>query len=193
MSTASKPAGCWITGGDANATQRSLAWLADNGYLADVAERWVPRIERRPDTYAQTLAEQLDRIANEFGGGRPWGEAIEAGAAKLRAMAEGPFYLPGGHRKDLFGFIDILAISDKTTVAVQATSRAKTTEHIRKYRRDDKVRAAILKWISKPSRAFVIFGWARKEIPNAKGSGTHRRWFVEERWVTTADLEEKPF
>ena len=193
MTTATKPEGRWITGGDINATQRTLKLLRAEGYRAGVTERRIPRIDHGPDAYAQTLAEQLDRIAEEMGATRPWAEAMEAAAIKLRAMATGPFYLPGGHTEDLFGFCDILAINSSFTVAVQCTSRAKITGHVRAYRRDETGRQAILNWVAGPGRIFYIFGWGRREVPNTTKAGTKIRWDCEQRLIEPADLEDKPF
>ena len=163
------------------------------GFGVDKAEQYVMHIDHKPDTEALELAKELDYVAIDVGDYRPHYEQIKKAATKLRVMAQGPFLGRGGHSVDLFGFVDVVAYSDTRTIAVQATSRAKITKHLRDYRDDPEVRAAILKWIALPGREFVIFGWGRQEIPNARGSGTHVRWHVEQRWVTAEDMKEKPF
>ncbi len=181
MNTTAKPAGRWIPGGDIKATQRTLEWLRKEGFTAGVTERWIPRIDRRPDQDALRIVDAL-RATNT--------DSISLAAAeKLDALAQGPFTLPGGNRQDLFGFIDILAFQGDRTLAVQCTSRAMMTDHLREYRRKPEVREAILDWISF-TRQFIIFGWGRREIPNKTGPGTHNRWDHEQRVITPADLTE---
>jgi len=115
---------------------RSLKHLRDQGYHADVCERWMP-----------------------FRGG-----------------------LEGGVRKDLFGFIDILAYTRTGEIAaVQCTSKQQMTRHLRDYRRHDPTRQAILDWLY-GGRAFALHGWHQ---PNGKGT----RWQLEQRIITAADLE----
>ena len=115
---------------------RSLNQLRDQGYHADVCERWMP-----------------------FRGG-----------------------LEGGVRKDLFGFIDILAFTcTGATVAVQCTSKKQMTKHLRDYRRHGPTRHAIVDWLH-GGRAFALHGWHQ---PNGKGT----RWQLKQRIITAIDLE----
>ncbi|NQT13159.1 MAG: hypothetical protein HQ582_10450 [Planctomycetes bacterium] len=99
----------------------------------------------------------------------------------------------GGFRKDLFGFMDILAYRALSTVAVQTTSRQQITAHLRKYRRDAKIKARILRWIACPNRGFIVHGWICVEVPCKSKAGTKAEWQVTERWVTAEDLEEPAF
>ncbi len=194
MTATIKPEGRWITGGKIDGCKRSIAWLHKEGFTAAKSEQYVAWINHKVDQEAQNLA---DRLEAEMDGRpddvRPWSALAATAAEKLRQLGAGPFLGHGGHSVDLFGFMDVVAYSDTVIIAVQATSRAKIAKHLRDYRRDEEVREDILRWIAAPSRAFVIHGWARQEIPNAKGSGTHKLWRVEQRWVTAADLEEKVF
>lgn len=76
-----------------NYTQRSLKHLRDQGYIAEVVEKWLP-----------------------FFGGKKDGKG------------------PPGHRKDLFGVIDILAIHKVSghVVAAQSTSKGQINPHLKK-------------------------------------------------------------
>jgi len=95
----------------------------------------------------------------------------------------------GGFRKDLFGFMDILAYGrgPHSVLGVQATSRQQITTHLRQYRRDPKVREAILDWLTCPGRRFVILGFECVEVPKVSGDGTKAEWQCTEREVT-ADM-----
>lgn len=61
-------------------------------------------------------------------------------------------------RQDLFGFIDILAIADNQTLAVQTTSGANVSNRIAKL----KDLVGVRLWLSTPSRSLVVHGWARR-------------------------------
>ncbi len=95
----------------------------------------------------------------------------------------------GGYRKDLFGFMDIIAYTTLGTVAVQTTSRQQLSAHLRKYRRDPVVRQDILKWIEPVDRYFVLHGWERLEVPCVKAAGTKVCWHVTVQTVERKDLE----
>jgi hypothetical protein len=100
----------------------------------------------------------------------------------------------GGFRKDLFGFIDILAYREDTahpqTLAVQTTSRQQITAHLRAYRKDAELSARIRRWLSVPGRAFVVHGWECVEVPTKRGDGTKAEWQLTERWVTAEDVAD---
>lgn len=123
----------------------------------------------------------------------------------------------GGYRKDLGGFIDVLAwraepvtIGGKAVcvLAVQTTSRQQIAPHLRAYRDVDvfaargsaeqaekkrKEHAALvermLAWIAAPGCAFVVHGWEPLSVPKKEGGGHKVVWKVEERIVTAADLQ----
>lgn len=87
-------------------TQRSLARLRADGYLADVVEKWIPVVKRR---------------------------------------------------RDLFGFIDILAIRDNEVVGVQATSGSNVAARIAKIAEHENVGA-----VRKAGIRIVVHGWAKR-------------------------------
>lgn len=86
-------------------TQRSLAHLRSQGYLAEVVERWIP-------------------------------------GANIR--------------KDLFGFIDILAIRDNEVLGVQATSRDNVAARVAKIAEHENVAA-----VRKANIRIEVHGWGK--------------------------------
>lgn len=100
----------------------------------------------------------------------------------------GTLTFAGGHREDFDGFADILAghTAQGKIVFVQSTSKAQLTAHLRKYRRDEKIREAILYWLAFPNVEVWILGAHQP-------GGPKTRWKMKERIITTADLEEARF
>lgn len=103
----------------------------------------------------------------------------------------------GGYRKDLFGFVDILAFRDscshfgpeyQPTLAVQTTSRQQIAPHLRKFRGDPEIARLIREWLAIPGRGLVIHGWEAVEVRNKSRPGTRVEWRVTERWVSAEDL-----
>lgn len=93
----------------------------------------------------------------------------------------------GGYRKDLFGFMDILAFGAGEVVAIQATSKQQVSNHLRKYRRDPKVADVIVRWLD--VGRCEIHGWWRETVPNKSTHGTHVRWRVHVVDVTADMLQ----
>lgn len=87
-------------------TQRSLARLRADGYLAEVVERWIPVVKRR---------------------------------------------------RDLFGFIDILAIRDDEVVGVQATSASNAAARIAKITDHANVGT-----VRRAGLRILVHGWAKR-------------------------------
>lgn len=69
---------------------------------------------------------------------------------------------PPGHRVDLFGFVDLIAIRGDEVLAVQATVGASVSARIEKIRNEPNV----FKWLSSNMRVIEIHGWAKR---GAKG------------------------
>lgn len=107
----------------------------------------------------------------------------------------------GGFRRDAFGFMDVLAFrpshpfqplpTPERVVAIQCTTRRQIADHLRNYRRDAKIREKILDWLA-CGCAFVIHGWWQEKVENTSCPGTHTRWRLDERQVTSAMLELTP-
>lgn len=104
-------------------TQRSLAWLRDQGYLCQVVEHW--------NAHAHV-------------------------------------------RRDLFGFIDILAVDSAGTLAVQTTSGAHVAERIAKIRGHENFPALV-----KAGWRIEVHGWRR-----IIGDTGKKEWKVRVEMVT---------
>ncbi len=76
-------------------------------------------------------------------------------------------------RKDLFGFIDLLAIRGQQTLAVQTTTGSNVAERVAKI----KATQAFSFWDS-PTRQTVVHGW-RKVGPRGK----RKTWECREVWL----------
>ena len=61
-------------------------------------------------------------------------------------------------RQDLFGFIDILAISGDITLAVQTTSSTNVAARVAKILANPKAKA----WCDTLNRQLVVHGWSKK-------------------------------
>lgn len=85
----------------------------------------------------------------------------------------------GGYRRDLFQFIDIIAIMPTGILAVQSTSKAQLAPHMRKLRHDPKIRKNVVAWLEAGAQ-LAMYGWAKV------GS----RWHCEVRVVTLEMMQE---
>ena len=63
----------------------------------------------------------------------------------------------GGVRKDFLGGIDILAINEKVTLAVQCTSGSNLSERVKKLIALPKMK----RWLAGPNRKLEVWGWRR--------------------------------
>lgn len=70
-----------------------------------------------------------------------------------------------GKRKDLFGFIDIIAIDGNDIVAVQSCGQA-FLEHHRKITKTEEIAAEAKKWLESGGR-IILIGW--RKIKKTKG------------------------
>lgn len=187
------PAAARFKVGSLNATKRSLNYLRKDGWTVDVAEKFVTHGgTRAQETYIDELLSQrtgLIRALRQLAPADP--ETAEPEAKRfLAALIEPkPPAGVGGYRKDLFGFVDIMAYRLDQTLAVQTTSFQEMAPHIRDFRDDDELRVRILDWIRDEHRSLVIHGWRCMEVPLKRGSGTKAQWQLTERTVEPADLE----
>lgn len=60
-------------------------------------------------------------------------------------------------RIDLFGLIDVLAITGDYTIGIQTTSGSNVSARIKKAKQSPEM----VEWLSSPSRKFVIHGWRK--------------------------------
>lgn len=78
-------------------------------------------------------------------------------------------------RQDLFGFADILAVRGNETLLVQTTSGSNVSARLAKIRSSQ---AADL-WLSSPTRAIRVHGWAKRGP-----RGKRKVWTCREECVT---------
>lgn len=100
-----------------------------------------------------------------------------------------PGEFPGGHRKDLFGFADILAFDGSVIVAVQTTSRQQVGPHMRKFARSPEVLAAMRAW-TRSGGLIEIHGWEPVLVPTKSRTAkaaTRAKWELTRR-VVDADF-----
>lgn len=126
-----------------NYTEKTLNYLRELGHTAQVVEKWVPSslvfeitsaCRRRDFAYAMKACKQLASRGNY------------------------------GVRRDLFGFVDIIAICGhgEGILGVQSTSYALMTQHVKKIQNDtnDECR----RWLESGNRV-QVYGW--KKYTNA--------------------------
>ncbi len=67
----------------------------------------------------------------------------------------------GGVRKDLFGFIDIIALRDGETIAVQSTSWTNVSARVKKIAESENVAA-----VRKAGWKIIVHGWRKNAETN---------------------------
>jgi hypothetical protein len=117
-------------------------------------------------------------------------EVCEQFKARVEGRGQAARFM-GGFRKDLHGFMDILAFDQFETLAVQTTSRLQLSAHLRAYRRDPDLVAKISAWLVPSGRRFVLHGWECVEVPCKSKSGTKAEWQLTEREVSPADFVDE--
>lgn len=171
------------------AGQRSLDYLRKRGWEAEIMEKFITHGgTAQQQTYIDALLGQRARLIDLLRKSCSLDEAVMQEARHFldKLKEPQPPVGIGGYRKDPFGFMDILAFGGNAILAVQTTSRAQITAHLRKYRQDPEVRDKIRKWLVGPA-AFHVHGWQRVELPTKTG-GTKIRWQVHVREVFKEDL-----
>ena len=150
-----------------NETQRTLAECRRLGWVCEKTETW------QPSFHAQAVID-VARLAIESG------ELDELSEALMR-QKKNP-----GVRKDLFGFIDVLALSvDEGLIAIQCTTRPNMGARVTKIRTQclDEANA----WICSGGR-IEVWGWYRTDKKIER-----RNWHVKRRVVTADEVSlEKP-
>ena len=85
-----------------------------------------------------------------------------------------------GHKKDLFGFIDIVVVHENRIIGVQATSGDHVAHRLTKIKEECAAKA--IRWLEAGGLLQVI-GW--KKYAKREGG---RLWRPIERWVTLEDV-----
>jgi hypothetical protein len=82
-------------------------------------------------------------------------------------------------RQDLFGFIDLIAMNDTETVAIQTTSGSNVAARITKIEESEHAKL----WLACPHRRIIVHGW-RKVSVKLKNGNKALRWQCREVEVT---------
>lgn len=171
-----------VKGLKTNATQRSLKWLRDRGWTADVAEKFVGRVEGEGQK-------------NRFAGGY---RKDLFGFCDVLAYGPAPMRIEGR---------DVLALAVQCTSRQQIAPHLRAYRDIEVYvdRWDsEKARAKarrehpelvrrILDWIASPSRLFLLHGWEAVAVRKKRGFGTKTVWQLTTHVVTPEDFVEVGF
>ena len=114
-------------------TARTLKECRDNGWFAEVVEKWLPLPHKRGKSYVV--------------------------------------------KKDLFGFIDIVALTPHCIVGIQATSRSNVAARIKKIHEQHE--AELQAWLN-AGGSVEVWGWGKMAKKDAQG----RFWQVSKRVIT---------
>ena len=90
---------------------------------------------------------------------------------------------PPGHRVDLFGFVDLIAVKGDSVIAIQTTSGDNTSKRVAKICANPN--AAM--WLSSPTRTIMVHGWAKRG-----GIGKRKLWDCREVEVTFGMVNVNP-
>jgi hypothetical protein len=90
-----------------------------------------------------------------------------------------------GKRNDMYGFADIIAITDETTMAVQVCG-TDFAPHLRKMTVER--REAVLAWLGNPHRRCLLVGW-RKLLKKRGGKQKVFKPRIVEFFVDSADAD----
>lgn len=171
-----------IKGLKTNATQRSLKWLRDRDWTADVTEKFISTVEGEGQK-------------RRFGGGY---RKDLFGFCDILAYGREPMRIEGQ---------DVLALAIQATSRMQIAPHLRAYRDIEVYVNrytGDKARAKaraehpelvrrILDWINSDYRALLIFGWEAVAVPKKNGGGDKAVWQLTTHIVTPADFQEERF
>lgn len=98
-------------------------------------------------------------------------ELLEGDLGLMAGIVERRIPTGGGHgvAKDLFGFADIIAVSDRLTIAVQSTSLNCRHAHLVKLASGE-IREAVCRWVQSEHRQLWLISWGKKLRPDKRGT-----------------------
>ena len=91
-----------------------------------------------------------------------------------------------GHRKDMFGFADIVALGEGSIIAIQSCGQS-FAEHDKKIREDEEVTPNVLKWLECNGRVILI-GW--RKILKKRG-GKLKVWSPRIKEYTVEEIDNE--
>lgn len=150
----------------ASETHKTLEECKRRGWIAQKTEYWLPSFR----------VHDVVNAANELVA-KPSRELLDDLEETLAQHKSNP-----GVRKDLLGFIDVLAIvPGERLVAIQCTSKTNIAARVNKILASD----LATEWLTVPCCEIEVWGWFRREQ-----RVNRRLWDVETRIVV---LPDKPF
>ncbi len=153
-------------------TSRTKKLLEKRGLTVDMGERWMPSHNIAKVVAA---AKEVNHRWQDASTESLYGLNI----ALIALAASGP-----GVRKDLFGFIDLVAIGDGRIIAYQATTRSNMLARVAKIKNECRHNAR--QWTKSGGR-IVVIGW--KKYKKARGG---RWWRETETEIIHEDLVDEP-
>jgi hypothetical protein len=165
----------------ASPTSLSLRYLREQGWLAQVVERWIPTRDPettgRRDGFILSIAELRAELLTFLPMGLSANAVISCIGRLERAMPAAVAGSPG-RRVDLFGIIDIICLdSNPGCLGVQCCADSGVSKHLKEIREgivkmpavskdrpayDERKLFLAREWISKGNRLWVI-GWKIKD------------------------------
>lgn len=119
-------------------------------------ERRAAHWPERSDLYASRLCDRSDGLSEELGA---LGNARDHMLAQGYTVAVVERWNPFARiRQDLFGFIDLLAIGENETIAVQTTSGSHVASRVKKIAEHENVEA-----VRKAGWRIVVHGWTKRK------------------------------
>lgn len=151
-------------------TERTLAECKRLGWYAQKTEYWLPSFRSH-----DVVAAAKELVAN------PTKKGLAVLERAVLSYSGNP-----GIRKDLFGFIDVLALTDEGFVAIQSTSRPNIGSRHLKIRTDCQEAA---KHFLRAGGRIEVWGWFK-----AEKAIDRKFWQVKKRLVEKDDVDPgKPF
>jgi hypothetical protein len=169
-----------VKGLKTNATQRTLKWLRDRGWTADVTEKYVSTVagegqkKRFGGGYRKDLFGFCDVLAYRV-------EAPVCGGPTMIAIQCTSRQQITPH---LRAYRDVEAYVKRYT-GEKAKAKARV-EHTALVER-------ILNWLASPYRAFVVHGWEPVSVPKKNGDGMKVQWELTTHVVTAEDFVDEKF
>jgi|SRR5579862_2287329 len=165
----------------ASPTQLTLRYLREQGFLAQVVERWVPTRDPEEEGRRSGMMEAvkfLRETAQRYGDGVSGviSLALREAADSIERSLPAEFQGSPGRRVDLFGLIDVLCLDGKPgCLGAQCCAYSGVSAHVKEMKEGtvkvptlpmgalvELKRDLALRWLSAGNR-LSIFGWHKKD------------------------------
>jgi len=150
----------------ANITTMTMDECRRLGYECEKCEYWLA------SHVAQDIVGKV-RVLDQQGPAADWAGVLKPLAAAVRKNP--------GVRKDIFGFVDVLAITDEGLIGIQSTTAENVSARVKKIREEFPEIAR--RWLNSGNQ-IEVWGWKKYE----KAGDNGRFWQVERRLISHASL-----